>query len=67
MKSKRQYTTKRNARKQAVYTAPSGQPYPAKVKQIDRKDRTVFIELEYAPGKWMPAWVSFSDIEAVSR
>ncbi len=64
MKAKRQNTNKSYPRQRAVYTAPSGKDYPAKVKQLDRKDRTVRIEFEYMPGKWLPAWVSFSDVGA---
>lgn len=60
-----QSSKKSVGRQRAVYTAPSGNEYPAKVKQVDRKDRTVRIEFEYMPGKWLPAWVAFGDVEAV--
>ena len=60
-----QSTQKLYARQRVVYRAPSGVEYAAKVKQVDRRDSTVRIELEYMPGKWMPAWVSFSDVEGV--
>lgn len=65
MNNQRQHSKKLYSRQRVVYTAPSEREYPAKVKQVDRRDCTVRIELEYAPGKWMPAWVSFDDVEAV--
>lgn len=66
MLGQRQDSKKLYSRQRVVYTAPSGKEYAAKVKQVDRRDCTVRIELEYMPGKWMPAWVSFSDVEGVA-
>jgi hypothetical protein len=62
-----QFSRKLYARQRVVYYPPSGKPYAAKVIQVDRRDCTVRIALEYAPGKWMNAWVSFGDIEGVAR
>lgn len=51
--------------RQQVYIAPSGKDYPARVLRRDYSDRSVYIELEWTPGKWIPAWVGFGDVKGV--
>ena len=67
MKSKRKGIKNPKPRQRVTYYPPSDHPYEARVKQVDRRDQTVFIELKYDTDKWMTAWVSFADVEAVTR
>lgn len=63
--SRKQSGRQPRKKRTAIYTAPSGNEYLVEVISIDQRDNSAQIVYQWAKMKYVRAWVSVNDIEAV--